>query len=70
MGVVVAYSTVHFSKQRDVGNALACVLEASNDVGNFFAYSGGAGCLSVCAAEHGNGGVIGSHAGEGGNDGI
>ena len=57
VGVVIAHRTIHFGQQLDGSNALAGLAQTHHDVGDLFAYSGGAGGLSVGAAEHGYSGM-------------
>ena len=52
MGVVIAHGAVHLGPQGHVGQALVSGLQTRAHIGHFFADGGGAGGLTVGAAEH------------------
>ena len=54
MRVVIAHGAVHLGQQPDVGDLVACCLQAQHHVGNFLANGGRTGGLTVRTTEHGN----------------
>ena len=70
MGVVVAYGAVHLGKDGHLGDPLAPSAQTHHDVGNLFAYGGGASCLAMCPAEHRDIGIGMCHVAQFGDDGV
>ena len=52
MGVVIAYGAVHLGKDGHLGDPLAPSTQTHHDVGNLFAYGGGASRLTMCTTQH------------------
>ena len=70
MGVVVAYGAVHLGKDGHLGDPLAPSAQTHHDVGNLFAYSGGAGCLAVGTTQHRYVGIRMCHVAQLSDDGV